>query len=325
MKLLLPVSLLLLFLFSEKAYAQEFHISIAPTVLQIDATPPSTVETPFQIKNLSNESIVIKPVFIPIEAKDDGKINLLLDEEETLSTFVKNKLSIIDEAGSVENIELRGGETRQLMLFMDLVKGDPPGDYYYSLVFMSEGKFLDRTSTSVIPAGISMNVLISIGPKGLPSLDIEEFSTDKLITGGPVFFNLKVKNTGNHLIQPEGNIVISNIFGKRIADIEILPQYILSESQRYLVDDTQASSSAELSGIIAQKQTTSPVIVWDEGFLMGPYTAELTLSAEKGSNKITEKITFIALPIKVLIIISGLMFVVLGIFLRVHIKLKKTI
>jgi hypothetical protein len=315
--------LLFLFIFSKNVYAQEFHVSIEPTVIQIDSTPPSKFQAPFRIKNLSNSSIKLGLKIIPIEARDDGKINLLLNEEDNLASVIRERLIILDGQTQIKELELRGGETKDLILFMDVIKRDPAGDFYFSLVFTSDGVVIDETSTSSIPAGIAMNVLVSIGPKVSATAIIEDFSTNKIAGAGPVFFNLKLKNTGRHLIQPEGNVTIKNMFGKKVADIKILPQYVLAESLRYLIDSTQASPSAQTSDILSRKKQDNPVVIWGEKFLLGFYTAEAKLYLEDNGAEVIKRITFFAIPVQILVIVSGIVFVILGILLRIGIKLRK--
>lgn len=323
MKFLLAIPLFLLFLFSNQAYAQEFHVSIEPTVIQIDSTPPAKFQAPFRIKNLSNSTVKLTPLVVPIKPREDGKIDLLLGEENSLATVIKERLVILDGQTKVEELELRAGEAKDLLLFMDVLEGDPAGDFYFSLVFTSDGTIIDETSTSSIPAGIAMNVLVSIGPKVSATATIEDFSTNKVLGSGPVFFNLKLRNTGRHLIQPEGNVVIKNMFGKKVADIKILPQYVLSESSRYLIDSTQASPSAQISELLSHKGQNNPVIIWGEKFLLGFYTAEAKLYVEENGAEVVNRITFFAIPVQILVIVSGVIFVMLGIFLRIGMKLRK--
>lgn len=305
------------------SYAQEFHLSIEPTVIQIDATPPAKFQTPFRIKNLSSSSIKLESLIVPIESREDGKINLLLDKQNDLSALVKKRLAILSEGKKVSRIELLPGETKVLTLFMDVIEGDPVGDYYFSLIFKSEGTALDETSNSAIPAGIAMNILVSIGPKIDASGDIEEFSTKKIVGSGPILFNLKIANTGKHLIQPKGSITIKNVFGKQVGKIELLPQYVLSKSSRYLVDSTQASPSAENAKIIERNIIKNPVSIWPESFLLGVYTAEVKIELEENGAIIKKRLNFFALPIKLIIIISGIIFIVLGVALRINAKLNK--
>ncbi len=323
MKVLVFLALLFL-VFTADSEAQVFHVSIEPTVIQVDSMPPAKFEAPFQIRNLSSSSITLTSSIVSLEPQEDGKVTLRLNSEADLADFVKEKIVILDGQQVVEKLELRAGETKQLRLFMEVAEGDPAGDYYFSIVFTSDGTILDETSTSAIPAGIAMNVLVSIGPKVSSTGRISEFSTNNLVGSGPVFFKLKLENTGNHLIQPEGKIEVKNMFGKVVGDIKILPQYVLAQSSRYLIDATQASPPAELTLILSSKENDEPEVIWTEKFLLGLYTAEVELELEDGGSKIIEKVTFFAIPVQFVLILSGIIFVILGIGLRIRYKTRKT-
>jgi len=321
--LILFLALAFLF-FPEKAHAQQLHLSIEPTVVYLDTTPPANAQATFRLRNLSDSTTTLTPRLIPFKADDEGKVQLLFSEEKNLSTVIKNKLSILDGNSRIDKLELRAGETKELRLFMDVDEGDPVGDYYFSLVFLAEGSSLDDTSSSSIPGGIAMNVMVTIGPKISASGEIEEFGTNTFVSSGPVPFALKLKNTGNHLIQPEGTISIKNMFGKEVGKLKLEPQYVLANSSRYLIDSVQASTSGSLE-LDHDLKLDNPSAVWTEKFLMGPYSATATITLEEGGARITQTTRFIAFPLQILVIISGVIFVVLGIFLRVKLRLRKKI
>jgi len=317
--------LILLFVIPyNSAYAQEVHLSIEPTLLQIDATPPANVEAPFRIRNLSASSIKLSYRLIPIEAErsSGGKVSLLFNEEENLSSVIKSRLKVIGEDKVLNEIELRAGETKELRLFLEVKKGDPVGDYYFSLVFLSGGKILDETTTSSVPGGIAINILTSIGPKVAATGEIQEFSTSKYLSSGPVPFSLLLKNTGKHLIQPRGFITIKNMFGKEVGKLELLPQYVLADSSRYLIDSVQASPSAETTAVMEGIEDENPVSVWKEKFLLGSYTATARVTLEDNGSVVTKTTHFFAFPLQILLVISAVIFAVLGIAFKVSRKLK---
>ncbi len=322
-KLLLLLPFIMIF-YAQETYAQQFHVSIEPTVIQIDATPPANFQAPFLIKNLSSATIILTPKLIPFEPKADGKIRLLINEGNSLADIIKDRLVLLDEEKMVNIIELGAGETKQLRLFMNLVKGDPVGDYYFSLVFISEGTTLEDTSTSALPAGIATNIMLSIGPKIAASGEIEELSTKRFISSGPVALSLKLKNTGKHLIQPSGTISIKNMLGKEVGNLKLQPQYVLSKSSRYLIDEKTATQSAGTQSMLSSMNLDNPSSIWSEKFLMGAYTATAKLTLEKGGAVVTETTTFYAIPVQIIAIISGMIFVILGIFLRIKYKLRLT-
>ncbi len=317
------VALFLLLAIAPTANAQQFHVGIEPTSIYIDATPPSNVQAPFLLKNLSGRNVELKPKLIPFEPDMNGKVKLLINEGQNLDSIIRERLTIIDENEAIGSIHLTPGETKQLRLFLELKPGDPVGDYYFSLVFMAEGNELDQTSTSSIPAGITTNVMLSIGPKEPPSASIQEFSTNSFTTKGPVAFSLKVENNGNHLIQPKGTIAIKNMLGKEVGRLEILPQYLLANSSRLLIDSNQASPSAQIDSFIQDLELTQPAAIWGEKFLFGFYTAEARLTFDNSNEPISQKTQFLAIPLQVIFFLSGVIFITLGILLRVKLRIRR--
>lgn len=322
MKKIFALLFLLILIAPNRAFAQEVHLGVEPTLIQIDATPPASIEAPFIIRNLSESSIKLSYKLIPIEADNNGQVKLLFNKEEDLSSVIKSRLNILSEDKVVSEIELRANETKELRLFLDVKKGDPVGDYYFSLVFLSGGKILDETSTSAIPGGIAINTLVSIGPKVAATGEIQDFTTSKYLSSGPVPFSLLVRNTGKHLIQPRGFISVKNMFGKEVGKLELLPQYVLAEGSRYLIDSSQASPSSELDSLLADLKTENPISIWKEKFLLGSYTATARITLEDNGAVVTKTIHFFAFPVQILLIISAIIFAVLGVAFKASAKLR---
>lgn len=314
---LFPV-FLFLFLLPSTALAQSRSISIYPPVIEIDATPPSSPTVPIVIQNNNPDELRLAIKIIPFKLNNE-KGDVMLDPslmEKSFYEFYSNRVQILSEGQKIASITLQPLETRELMLNVNLNKGDPPGDFYYSIVFISEGEETKDTSLSRIPAGIATNLLLSIGPKDKASGGITEFKTSSFKNSGPVEFTLKLHNASNHLILPQGKVTIENIlFRKKMGKVEILPQYVLSKSNRYLIDIDQASGSARLS---YNSKNYIPKIVWKEHFLLGIYKATADIQLEENGRTISASTYFIAFPLYIFVGIIVVVFIFLSIYLRVR-------
>ena len=87
-----------------------------------------------------------------------------------------------------------------------------------------------------------MNVLLTVGPKGKTNGILEDFSSPLFVDSGPVAFNVAVKNTSNHFIQPRGEIIIKNMFGQAIGKVSLLQVNILADSTRRMPDTLQITT-----------------------------------------------------------------------------------
>jgi hypothetical protein len=198
-------------------------------------------------------------------------------------------------------------------------KEDPLGDYYFSIIFLNEGHEQTNTSSSTLPAGIGTNVLLSVGPKGKTNGQILDFRAPFFVTHGPLPFTLLFRNTGDHFIAPTGEITIKNIFGKTVGKLAILPQYVLAQSSRYLVDDEQASLSAQTETALESLKTDHPVALWQEKYLFGLYQAKATITLDGGPT-LTKTIHFFALPVPFIAGISLTLVLVLSVFWKISRK-----
>lgn len=321
-KLLVQLLAVLLFLFvlPTSIFGQSRSLSIYPPVIEVDATPPSSPTVPIVIQNNNPDELRLEIRLIPFKPNNE-KGDVILDPslmERSFYKFYSDKIQILSEGEKIASITLQPLETREVILNVNLEKGDPPGDFYYSIVFVSEGNEPQDTSLSSIPAGIATNLLLSIGPKGKASGGITEFKTSFFKNSGPVEFSLNLHNASNHLILPQGEVIIESIFGKTMGKIEILPQYVLSKSNRYLLDVDQASGSARLS---YNNKNYIPKIVWKEPFLMGIYKATAKIQLEENGRTIDASTYFMAFPLYLFVGIIVIVFVSLSIYLRVRRKI----
>ncbi len=311
--------LLLFFAFVGESDAQSQSLSIYPPVIEVQATPPSSPTAPIVIHNNNVEDVSLRIELIPIKQADaTGQILL---QPQLMSrgfySYYADRIQFLVDDKKTETIDLEALETKEVIININLEKGDPPGDYYYSVVFISKARKPDKTSTSSIPTGIASNLLLSVGPKSQASGGITEFTTGSFKNSGPVEFNLKLHNASQHLIEPQGSIEIFNLFGKKVGVVEILPQFILSNSDRYLIDESQATAVARLEFDDGYK----PKIVWPEKFLLGFYKAKALIQLEPNGKKIEAITYFLAFPLYVFFALAIVIFISLSIYFKVRKKI----
>jgi hypothetical protein len=303
---------LLVYLFSvAPSFAQGQSLSIYPPVIEVQTTPPSSPSVPIVIHNNNSDDVVLKIELIPFKTNGiSGEVVLMPEEiNKGFYPYYRDKIQFLLEAKKTDTISLEALESKEIDLNINLTEGDPPGDYYYSIVFISEANGPSETSVSQIPAGIATNLLLSIGPKDEASGGTSQFKTSSLKSSGPVDFILKLHNASKHLINPTGSIEITNLFGQNVGNVKILPQYILARSDRFLVDDAQV----ELD--------TNPKVIWPEKFIFGWYKATANIQLEENGSKIKAVTYFFAFPLYFFFPLVIIIFVSLSVYLRVKKKI----
>ncbi len=318
--LILLISLILNLKSAPSAQAQGVSLGVFPPILQIQATPPTDVKSKILIENLGNDPVDLKIGLKPFEAsdKENGEVTYLSDYN-LADPFIFDKMQILDGDTSIDSITLSPGQKKELMLEIALPQGEPLGDYYFSIIFMSANALSANSNISGATAGIATNVLLSIGPKGPTQGEIEEFSVPVFKARGPVPFTVRVRNTSDHFITTKGDIVIKNIFGQRIGKVELLPVNILSRSVRSIPDalqNPQANPSSSLKSYFLSLK--SPAAVWPENFLFGPYTATLTIALSDQGPLFRRTINFYAFPAEIVAILLALILIIAVIIIRVR-------
>jgi len=325
--LLLTTSYLLLA--TPAAQAASIDLGISPPILQIQALPPANIQTAFAVENGSDEPIQATIELRPFRANpsDNGEVSYLKPNDPLLGAnpTIFKKIQVRENDRVVTTILLGPKQKKTLSLHIGIDSRESPSDYYFSILFLTNPQANTETSNTTTGGGIGLPVLLSIGPKGKAAASVTEFSAPLIIDHGPVPFTIKVANKGSYYVTVSGHILIKNMFGQLIGKVDLLPVNVLGQSSRNIPDKKQADEN-ETNALTAYKiedkedgtQLRSPVAVWPESFLLGPYHAEVIINYADGQPPVKKSLTFIGLPTTVFV--SGL--VILSILLLIHRKLK---
>lgn len=335
-KKILALILFLVYLFPQTSVqAQGIDLSVSPPIFEIELTPPAKAEVEETIVLTNNGDSQLDLTLQMrqfIAGKDNNGTIEYLPEDEPIrgsNPNILERISVLDEASEkIETVTLPPRSEKKLSLSVSIPKDEPPSDYYFSLVFLSvaeDGKN-NQTTTS---GGVGINVLLSIGPKSPSTAIVEEFSTQKFTNSGPVPFTTRIKNTSKHFLYPKGQIIIHNMFGQTVGNVELIPVNILANTTRAIPSREQVVFEANKEAnpedldesVLEKLSSINPVSIWNEKFLLGPYTATLRLALTDEGPLIEKRIWFFALPIQLII---GVIIAVLSVLIvRSRLKLRE--
>ncbi len=287
------------------ASAQEVSVSIDPAIIQINAEAPAQVDAQISVQNLSDQTISYNIFLIPFKSSPANNGEIEFDETQLLryKDFF-DKVRVFDKENEIGIVRLAPNERKDLTLRVNLTEGEPPRDYYFSVLFISEAEAGNLQGTKALSrAGIGANILLSIGPKSETTGNILEFSSPRFITRGPVELILNLANTSGHFVTIEGNVVVKNMFGQTVGSLELLPVNILGNSSRFIESENNKAED--------------PRLYWDETFLLGFYRAELTVALSEEGPLLKKSITFFALPIEFFLGLTVAIILIIGIARRV--------
>lgn len=327
-----------------KVEASTFDLSVSPSIFQIELNPPAVadVKETLTLENNSDEPLSLTLIYRPFRPSgDNGELTYLKENESPGNDpLIFQRISVLDNGKRLESFIIPPKTKKQYDLAISIPKNEPPGDYYFSLIFVTgdnQADPLDKTTGSMALGGVAVNVLLSIGSKTKTTGTIEDFSTSLFQPEGPVAFNVKIKNTSRHFIYPKAQILITNMFGQTIGKIDLLPVNILSNSIRSLPSKEQFVFNAQAQQCRDQGEkcqesagnnarllalAASPKAIWPEKFLLGLYTATLTVAFSDEGPLYTRSIFFIGVPVYIGAGFAVAILLLLAIRARLRIKTR---
>lgn len=291
---LIILTAILLCLGEAKKANADFSLGVYPPILQIQADVPTAIKKEVTIVNASENPQDVSIVFKQFVQSpyNNGQISYPAQPETPRpDKDIFQKIQILDEDAPIDSVTLAPKQKKVLTLHIGLPKDEPPGDYYFSILFISHDRLTKTQNGSAINAGIATNVLLSIGPKDQTTGFLEEFSSPWFFQTGPIPFTVSVANTSRHFIAPTGQILIRNMFNQLIGKVDLLPVNILSQTSRFI-----PSKDGGLP-----KSGTHPLAYWNEKVLFGPYRANIVISLSDQGPLFTRTIYFFVMPLQYII------------------------
>ncbi len=318
------ISLLLLtFNFRLLAYdvsAQQVTLSLDPPIVQAKIKPGKSILIAYTVENKGdplNLQFLIRP-FEPVGQQ--GSLTLLPQLEGPIQFNLENADVVLEKP-----FFFASKEKRQAVVRVFVPQGIPDGDYYYMLLAETVPAFsLGGQSAGVASASLGSPLLISVTDSGITQTQaqIAEFSfhPDNLVTFGNKKFHIvdssdtvsivgSIRNMGIHLLQPGGTI--THQFGSSKNEYSILPQNILSNSQRILK-------------VSSEQQNVPGTTLSLSSLSIGSHAVRAAITFGEDGTVQYKELTFIALPIRFMKTVGIAIGFVLSYFLIQFLTRKKS-
>lgn len=255
-------------------------LEIAPPVISLRGNPGETLNTEIILRDVSDSPLIVtNQINDFVAGGEDGTPKLLLDD-----TGVDNPYSMQTWFSPVSELTLEPRTVTRLPIAINIPANASPGGYFAVIRFTGTAPQVDGSGVG-LSASLGSLIFVDVNGDAKEEVSIEEFSTvtnDKhtaIFQSAPVDFVLRFNNTGNTFEQPTGQISITDMFGKKVANVNVNleKKNILPGSIRKFVQPLD-------SAVIGNK------------ILFGMYTAEAKISYGSNNQVLTEKITFWVIP-----------------------------
>lgn len=256
-------------------------LEIAPPVLNLSANPGQTIKSQISLRDISSGALLVTGQVNDFTASgEDGTPKILLDEGEP------NPYSLKSWVAPLPKLLLKPRQIENLPVSIKVPANAAPGGYYGVVRFTSTPPELEGTGVS-LSASLGALILLKVNGAAKEGLSIEEFSINNggkaknIFETTPLTFVQRLKNTGNIHEQPAGQVVVTDMFGKKIAavNVNLPPRNILPQSIRKFEEKLDKS-------VLGDKK------------LFGKYTATFTGTYGSDTQKqtITATQTFWVIP-----------------------------
>jgi len=286
------------------AASGEFSLQVSPSPLVLTVKPGQTSVNELKIRNAGSqaEKLTIAPRSFTID-NASGQVKF---DDDKIPPEIGNWISFGEK-----NFTVQPGETysQKVTIAVPQAAGF---SYSFGLVITRQDAPPSVNGGQSIKPTVAIFALINVDkPGATKTLALEDFTTDKQIYEYlPTTINIKLKNTGNTIVQPTGNVFIQRGENdtKPIDTLSVNPTegYILPGSIRTLSVNWDDGFQV-LHNTTDDSGKTSQSLAWNWNNLgnirMGYYTAKLVAIYNDGQRDvpIVSEVGFWVIPWKLLL------------------------
>lgn len=277
-------------------------LEIAPPVLNLTADPGQSIQANISIRDVSTSPLVVTSEVNDFTANgEDGTPKLLLGEDETSPYSLKTWVAPIPQ------LSLKPRQIESLPVTIRVPANAAPGGYYAVVRFTASAPELEGTGVA-LSASLGTLILLRVNGDAKESISVEEFGVSKdgtkgsLFDAAPIDFVIRLRNEGTVHLQPVGKIAVKDMFGNKIANVNV-----------------NLNQNNVLPGSVRRFDAPLDKAVIGDRWLFGRYTADLTATYGSDKSTVTSQTVFWIIPYKLIAgIILGL--VLLFFILRLAIR-----
>lgn len=271
-------------------------LEIYPPVLNVAANPGETVNLQISLRGVTPGKVLVRGEANDfVAAGEEGVPKIILDEGEPSPYSLKSWVT------SLAQLTLEQKKVQILPVTVKVPTNAAPGGYYGVIRFTTAAPEAQDTGVS-LAASLGTLVLLRVNGDIKEDLSVASYVTSQggkvanVFQGTPINFTERIKNEGSIHEQPSGQIIITDMFGKKTAaiNVNLPPRNILPGSIRKF------------------EQTLDKDTLGDKQ-LFGRYKAVMTLTYGTSKQTTTAELSFWVIPYTLIAIVVGSLIV--GFFL----------
>jgi len=282
-------------------------VGISPILVDIEKAPGENYFGKIRITNENNaETIYYLSVQNFVAKGEDGQQAFIPED----NSFGLAKW-IIPEAKS---IQIGPYGSKNISYSVVIPKKADPGGHYAALFVSTKPETEDSGSSVGVGAKTGVLFLARVAGDIRESAKVESFriKNSGILNRLPAFFEVRIQNSGNVHLRPQGDIDIVNMFGHTVDRIPLnsLNGAVLPESIRRF-EPTWAHTMVPAEGNWFTRELKNE---WNN-FAIGKYTATVHATYGRTNQPLTAEIQFWIIPWRIMLV-AVLIFILLLLFIR---------
>lgn len=315
------------FVMRASAEDAQFSLQVTPSPLVAVVVPGEPKELELKIRNAGATTEKLKVELQAFKVDEGGQVQLLDEKPNDVTSWVHFK---------EPDFSIRTGEW--FTEHIDVMAPDDAGfSYSFAIVISRVNQAEPQAGQQAIRGSVAVFALLNVDrPGATREFSIQSFATQKrLYEFLPANFQFTIKNTGNTIVQPIGNVFIQRSSSSQ--PITVLPlndggSYILPQTSRGLSVDWEDGFPSYQMQKDAANASSKNKLVWNWGdaqkFRFGHYVAKLVAVYNDGQRDVpvVAEVGFWVIPWKIIIVLSVVVIVLItGItaILRKLVKMSK--
>ena len=292
----------------------DFSLQVTPSPLVTNVKPGQTNEVEFKVRNAGSQAETLK--IVPRSFRFNSS-NQQLQLDDTTPPDIAQWIAFSEPTFTVQPGQW----------YTQKLKLSPPKDagfsYSFALVISRKDAPEATEAGRLLKGSLALFTLVNVDrPGAVRKLEVAEFKSVKRVYEYlPAEFEVAVKNTGNTIIQPYGNIYIQ----RKASDKDPLNTLGVNDNRSYILPNTTRVLKTEwIKGfpvnqtVVNNDGSSSRKLTWDwdgakiSDIRIGRYTAKLVGAYNDGLRDvpIVSEVSFWVIPWKLLIALSVILGVV---------------
>ncbi len=207
------------------AYA--VSIGISPVSYELTGNRGDVIENQIKVYN-PNQTDTLKIEMQVEDIAPSGEEGQVVVEPAETETYSLASWVVCEP----KEFDLKPGEEKFVAFDINIPDNAEPGGYYGTILAAVIGSAGPNITGATIMQRVGALALLTVSGEMKEKLAVKDFSAPIYSQSGPVTFSIKFENEGTVHVKPTGLVTITDIFGKKVAEIGIPQRNVLPNSVR---------------------------------------------------------------------------------------------